>query len=180
MSIIVNTNSYVSLTEAETYFEDAIHASNWFLEGGILKSKALVTATRMLEREIWAGSKTVSTQTLSFPRTDLIKADGTIVDSSTIPQEIKDAQCELALALINDSTIQSNATTGSNIKRVDAGGVEVEFFQPTKGFKFPTIVQKLVGQFLGSAAGSGITGSYEYGAGEDSNFCNYNLDKGFY
>ena len=55
------------------------------------KQKALTHATRILERLNYAGDKTDTSQEFQFPRTP----------DTAIPQDVKDACCELALSLLD-------------------------------------------------------------------------------
>lgn len=152
MALTVGTNSYITVAEANTYFADTLYLESW--DGLENKSAALVSAFNWLERVI-AGRCTYN------------KADA--------PQSLKNAQAELALQLGLDPTIQNNATTGSNVKRVSATqGTDVEFFRPTQGSAFPNVVQQLFNQFLAeceAASGASISsGGFSSGTDQSSSF----------
>lgn len=152
MTLVVGTNSYIDRADADTYFEDAIHAAPWTASSNDTKEDALVTATRMLDRQEWVGTKTNPLQALDWPRTGVTYSDGTAVDPLTVPQFILDATCELALALIVNPSIQSSTNSGSNVKRLKAGSAEIEYFNSTSGAgRFPTIVAELVNPYLASS-----------------------------
>lgn len=68
MSLAKGTNSYVTLNEADSYFEDRLDASAWQEASDLYREQALVTATRMLEQKDWEGVSVSETQTLAFPR----------------------------------------------------------------------------------------------------------------
>ena len=178
MAVVVGTNSYISNTDADTYFDDALHGADWVSATETTQDQALVTAFRMLDRQTWEGAKTVSAQAQEFPRTGLTDKDGNVVGSVNVPQEILDGQAELALALIQDLNVQTNANTGTNVKEVDAKGVSVTFFNPSDSdeeFRFPTIVQELVSPFLSSALS--LIGGTAFGSSEASSFDeNYGLN----
>lgn len=93
------------------------------------KGRALMTATRWIIN--WVRDKVT---------------DANVPDPTSTPVNavIEEATIELAYQLVVDSTIQDNATTGSNTKRVKAGSAEVEFFRPTDGKSFPEIVNRLL------------------------------------
>jgi len=95
-----NSNSYVTLAEAETYFADRLRVDAWSGASSADKEKALLTACRHLERHrFWDGGGPAFTdprQRLTFPR----KRDTDEVGNYVIPQPVKDAQCEEALALL--------------------------------------------------------------------------------
>lgn len=121
------------------------------------QKRAMVEATRVLDRLPWNGTKTVAGQALAWPRTGVTYADGTAVDPNTIPPEVISAAYELALAGLKDPAIFETTTTEDKIKRVEAKGVEVEWFGPRDGSRLPGRVAELLGQFF---AGAGASGSY--------------------
>ena len=164
-----SANSYVTQAAATTYFGDAIHAAEWTAADSATKDAGLVTATRIIDRQTWQGSMTVSTQPLQWPRTGVVDQYGDEVDDATIPWQITEATYELALALIIDDSIQGQAQTGSgNFKRLKAGSAEVEYFRPGTPTRFPTIVQELLAPFLAGSA-SQLVG-VAYGTDVESSF----------
>lgn len=179
MALVVGTNSYINVADADTYFDDAIHASAWEDSTSDTKAKALVTATRSLDRQNWNGAKyqDAPTQVLDWPRSGLVDSEGDAVDETTVPQEILDATCELALALIQNPELQDSANTGNNIKRMKAGSVELEYIRGTSGARFPTVINELVGLWLSGS--SRYSGPFIYGADNESDFSeNFNFNRG--
>jgi hypothetical protein len=122
MALQVGLNSYVSVVEADSYFADRLFADAWNNATPQQKEQALVTACRSLERQIWIGSKKVTDQPMQFPRRyqfqihDIWRQwfQNNIVDEFEtlyvegaswwadvdVPQPIKDAQYEEALAML--------------------------------------------------------------------------------
>lgn len=149
---VVGTDSYVTVAEADTYHLASIHGANWTAAVTLTKEQALLTATRMLERQEWVGAKTSPSQALDWPRTGVVDPEGVAVSSATVPAFIKNAQMELALALINDPSVQTSVDTSLNTRRLKAGSAEIEYFRPTSGSRFPTIVAELVNFYLSSTA----------------------------
>ena len=151
----VNANSYLNLTDANTYFEFALGATDWSNATDATKQSALVTATRMADRKDWQGDKTVTTQPLEWPRTGVVDKDGESVSTTTLPQDFQDGICELALELITDPDVQT--TTAASAKSMRADKTSVEFFSPSNqrvsGAIFPGISQELLGQYLLGPAG---------------------------
>lgn len=68
MALSLTYNSYASVAEADYYFEDRMTVSSWTNASASDKEKAIVSATRMIDKEAFVGSATSSTQALSFPR----------------------------------------------------------------------------------------------------------------
>jgi hypothetical protein len=115
----VDSNSYASLAEGNTYFEGRLHCTDWTNASNPNKEKALIQSARIFDQYVdWLGLKTTTTQALQWPRKGIcydgvhyfncsswltLDADYSwVVDSTTIPQIIKDAQCELSLVLLVD------------------------------------------------------------------------------
>lgn len=183
LTLVVGTNTYLTLADAKTYLEGGIHASAFMNAEIADQNKALVTATRMFERVMWRGTKTSDAQTLSWPRTGVTDKYGNAVSSGSVPQIIKDAQCELALALIEDSALQNKASTAAQQKSVTAGSVSVEFFKTPNGAatRFPLPVHELISQFIGEGDLSGA-GAVSYGTDNESSFDSddsYGINSGF-
>jgi Putative DnaT-like ssDNA binding protein len=180
MTLVVGTNSYINVVDADTYFEHAIHAASWVNAEVSVKESALVTATRTLDRQNWKGEKyqDAPTQVLDFPRSGLTDSEGNPVDETAVPQEILDATCELGLALIEDNDLQDNANTGSNIKKLKAGSAEIEYIRGTRGTRFPVIINELIGPWLSGT--SSYSGPFIGGADNETSFSGpFNLTRGY-
>lgn len=151
MALIVGTNSYISVVDATTYFNDSLSSGDWAGVDPDTQSQSLITATRMLDRATWQGSKTVAAQALQWPRTGVTDRYSNPVDSVAVPPQVINATCELALAIVLDPTVQTVKNQNSNIKTIKAGPAEVTFMRPVVAGRFPTIIQELIGQFLSAA-----------------------------
>lgn len=136
------------------------------------RKKAHVSATRWLDRANWQGAMTdlVTPQPLEFPRTGLTDKDGNEVASDAVPDEVDEACYELVIYLLDDATITQSPDQGSNVKNVQAGSAQVEFFKGTQGKfpRFPIEAHELIRYFLEGA--SGISPPYAPGASVESQF----------
>jgi len=105
MSITVGVDSYVSLDEANNYFNSRLHAEAWSNAIDADKEKALKQATRNIDTLAFRGTPATATQPLSFPRVYSILNDGYIMNATDddIPSEVKNATCEEALYLLQNS-----------------------------------------------------------------------------
>lgn len=178
VTLVVGTNTYIDLADAETYLEGSINTSAWDAKSTDEKNRLLVSATRYLDRQDWVGEKTSDVQALDWPRTGVTDPDGNAVDDSTVPQFILNAECELAAAMAADSSIQESSSTGSDVKRLKADTVEIEYFSTTiGGTRFPTIVQELVGFYL-EGSDSGFTDQYYGGTDYESGLNDHDLTRG--
>ena len=126
-------NSYVTLAEANSYFETVPDSSTWTNKTDDQKNRALISATRWIDSFIFYGDRCDEDQALKFPRTNY-QVDRVELDCSSIPNNIKYAQYELARALANDADAITG-TTGKegNISEAKLGDLEVKFNTATQG-----------------------------------------------
>jgi len=117
MALILNTNSYVSVAEADSYFETRIDSASWISNGDAVKEQALVTSTQILDNNAWIGSAVSSSQALAWPRANATYYDQRLGLEVTfavdeVPQLMKTAVFEQALWLIEneDIMLQKNQT----------------------------------------------------------------------
>ena len=122
-----NANSYVTLTEANDYFDTSPDSSTWTNKTDDQKKRALISATRWIDTFVFYGDRCDDGQALKFPRNNY-QVDGVELACSKIPNNIKYAQYELARALAND-TDAITGTTGKegNISEAKLGDLEVKF-----------------------------------------------------
>ena len=85
-------HSYITRAEAQAYFNGRLNTEAWdSIVDDVQKDKSLVMATRIIDRLNYLGTKTDSAQELQFPRDPEID----------VPQDVKDATSEIALALLD-------------------------------------------------------------------------------
>jgi len=115
MALVLNTNSYVEIADADTYFETRIDSANWFDTTDEIKEQALVTATQLVDDHAWIGSAVSSSQALAWPRKNVIYQDNRLgmqitIDEATIPSAVKTAVYEQALHLVNNEDLLAGTT----------------------------------------------------------------------
>ena len=122
-----NANSYVTLTEANDYFDTSTDSSTWTNKTDDQKKRSLISAARWIDTLVFYGDRCDDGQALKFPRNNY-QVDGVELACSKIPNGIKYAQYELARALAND-TDAITGTTGKegNISEAKLGDLEVKF-----------------------------------------------------
>jgi len=110
------TNSYVTLAEAITYFSNRAHASEWEAEEN--QANVLITASSVLDWYVtWKGVQATETQAMGWPRSGVYNKVGTLYAEDVIPQEIKTAVFEYALAsLSSDRTADGDLAGLSELK----------------------------------------------------------------
>lgn len=103
-----SSNSYVTLAEANSYFETSPDDSTWTNKSDDQKNRALISACRWIDSLNYYGDRCDEGQALKWPRNNL-EVDDVEMVCTAIPNNIKYAQYELAKALANDT----DAMTGN-------------------------------------------------------------------
>lgn len=154
------STSYVTLAEFANYRDqNRINADAFDAATVDNKIRALMMAARRLNRENWRGSKVDGTQALAWPRYEVPKKDsaltgtanqrlndfsmgfwGEYYESTEIPDVVKDAQCELAIAYLEG--FETNE--GQRISKFQADGVSIEYSPSAKDAGLPVAVSQLI------------------------------------
>ena len=126
-------NSYVTLAEANDYFETVPNSSTWTDKTDDQKNRALIDATRWIDTLNFYGTRCDNGQALKFPRNNYT-IDNVELTCTTIPNNIKYAQYELARALANDTSAVTG-TTGKdgNFSEVQLGDLQVKYNTDSQG-----------------------------------------------
>lgn len=113
MAVLKGTNSYVSLEEANAYFESHVDNSEWFNLAALTKERLLITSTRILDNLSWTGSAVSQSQPLAFPRviSYFDPRVGAVVSTADTPTRISSATFEMALHLHNNDGLLSETGT---------------------------------------------------------------------
>lgn len=152
-------NSYVTLAEANAYFETVPHDEHW-TGSDDKKNRALITATRYLDNFEYYGTRCSTTQALKWPRKDY-KVDGVKIDETYIPQPIKNATFELAHSLLykGEALVGTTGTQGT-YEQVELGDLKVKFKDSSQT---PGVINNILDiypwleSFLGAYMRSGAT-----------------------
>ena len=112
MALIVGTDTYISLDDAQEYLSENYISTDekliaWNALSDMDKEILLRKALKTIEAQPYAGFKACSTQTLEFPRAiytmipyDVYEPSGIWPDNwyvqSEVPSTVKYAQCEIA------------------------------------------------------------------------------------
>jgi len=156
-----NANSYVTLAEADAYFETVPSSTQWDNKQDDKKNRALISATRWIDSFVYYGDRCDDGQALKFPRNNY-QVDGVELSCDLIPQNIKYAQFELARALANDTeAMTGNVGTDGNIEEVKLGDIQVKYNIQSQGTgsvnnvldKYPWL-QSYLGAYMLGGAGS--------------------------
>ena len=115
MALVLNTNSYVEIADADTYFETRIDSAEWTSATDEIKEQALVTASQLVDNHAWIGSAVSSSQALAWPRKNAIYIDDRLglqvtIAQNEIPSRVKTAVYEQALHLVNNEDLLAGTT----------------------------------------------------------------------
>lgn len=160
-----DANSFVSLEDANDYFETRLPLDPPWITSGDVPKMLLIMATRILTSMVvprrslrwdkagdpyyytsraWTGTPSTSTQSLVMPMRGLYDFLGRAIPEDEIHQSMKDATSELAGQLgISDRTLDNDVIV-QGIKRVKASSVEVEFKEIIEARVLPDAVLNLL------------------------------------
>ena len=128
-----SANSYVTLAEADAYFETVPSSTQWDNKQDDKKNRALIAATRWIDSFVFFGDRCDHGQALKFPRNNY-QVDDVELACTAIPNNIKYAQYELARALANDTdAMTGNVGTNGNIAEAKLGDLEVKYNLASQG-----------------------------------------------
>ena len=105
--------AYVTVEEAATYFASRLHSEAWTSAVDADKEKALTMATRAIDRTPVKGVKSSYDQANQFPR----------YPDTQVPQAVKDACCEEALALLERGNSQRRKLQAEGVVSMSIGGL---------------------------------------------------------
>jgi len=109
----IGTNSYIDIAGANEYFAGRLHAEVWEQADESTKEKALRQATRAIDRQPLRGRKTETGQALAFPR----------YPDTEIPEVVKEACCEEALALLERGNSQRRKLQQEGVQSFSLGNM---------------------------------------------------------
>lgn len=124
--IVAGAESYVSAADATTYH--TARGNTAWTGTDAVKEAALLKAAAYLDghycNRFKGGKYQPLEQSLQWPRIGVL-IDGYVLDAYTIPQRLKDAQCELALIALSADLAPS---VSAGIKREKVDVLETEYF----------------------------------------------------
>jgi len=122
MPIEIGKTSYIDIEGANEYFAGRLYAGSWGETSDADKEKALKQATKEIDRQLLKGRKTTDTQELAFPR----------YPDTEIPEAVKEACCEEALALLERGNSQRHKLQQEGVQSFSLGNMS-ETYAPGAG-----------------------------------------------
>ena len=150
-----NSNSFVTLAEADAYMEGRLSVTNWDLAATTddLKNRSLKQATDVLEQYEYAGRRTTQAQRLQWPRYSVPDMDGWNYDQDVVPRPIKEATYELALALTDGSFTLAPDQLAA-FENVKVGSLDVTPRASYTAAILPDHVERLIAHVLEGGGGA--------------------------
>lgn len=119
MTLVLFENSFVTLEEAEAYFDERFDSDAWTNPDSkpddAVKEKLLITASKKINSFDFVGSPLEVGQKMSFPR------------DYELPQDIKDAVCEEAYSLLTQESSVHKKNQEANISSISLGAGSVSY-----------------------------------------------------
>lgn len=124
-----SADTYATLAEFEAYAAARLPAVTWFgAATDAQKEAALKAAARELDAcFVWTGTAVDDVQALTWPRSGMLTRNGFDVPTTTIPVDLKNAQCEMALQLGASDRLGDNDALKKGITSIKAGSVALTF-----------------------------------------------------
>lgn len=142
----VNANSYVTVAEADAYFDIMFGKDLWIDADPYDKDGLVVLASKTLDQYmIWFGERATSEQSMEWPRID--------VPYVGIPQRLKEACFELAFHILTNGGI---SFTNQNVDAVKIGPISVDFSAGAIDSGIPNFIERMLSS-LGSPLMTGNT-----------------------
>lgn len=121
-------NSYVTLAEANVYQTTRLFNTVWNAASDDDKTSAIEDATRRIDASFeWLGMAAAQTQRLCWPRVGMLNRNNFAIDPTTIPNELKDATCEMARQLLASDRFADNDAAKLGLLNLRAGSVGLGF-----------------------------------------------------
>lgn len=166
---VSNANSFATEAEVDAYFDARLPLPTPWVAGAAGNRAVIVQAARVLTvmgvsrrtlirplqtkglssayyyvSRAWQGTIATDTQSLAWPRLGLFDRLGRAVAASAVPQELKDAQAELAGQLYMADTTLNNDIAVQGITSIRAGSVALTFKDAIAAQVLPDAVVNLL------------------------------------
>ncbi len=146
MALSKGTNSYVTVAEANSYFENRLDVAAWTEASEAVKAQALVTATSVLNDQKWIGTAISDSQKLAFPRSGSYfdpRLGYEVYLTDEVPDRILNATYEMAYHLLNNDGVLDDTGSVSNLQ---VGQISLSI--KTSASTIPSSVKRLINPLL--------------------------------
>lgn len=151
---VPNANSYASVASADSYVADR-GITGWSTLTTPDKQQALIKATDYLEatyRDAWKGNRITATQSLSWPRANVI-IDGFLMDANIVPLNVINSCVEMALRASSGEALIADQGQVVKSEKIDVIEIQYQdYSDPT--LRYPFVNRMLSPYLLSSSDGS--------------------------
>ena len=138
-----NSNSYATEAELTAYADDRGQTTS------SAEADLLIIAMDYIEQQPFKGTKNTKDQALQWPRYGAY-IDGFPIDTDEIPQLLKDAQMEAALAV--DAGNNPSGTVDRSTKREKLGDMEIEYTDGSRSEEFNRALEMKLSKLIKSGS----------------------------
>jgi hypothetical protein len=153
---LADANSYASVADADAYVADR-GIAGWAALSSTVKQQSLIRGTDYLEqtyREAWRGFRVTSTQSLSWPRSDVV-VDTFLVAANVVPKAVVRACIEMALRASDGEELISDL--GQQIVREKVDVIETQYAEySSPATRYPAVNRLLIPYVLSSISDGGF------------------------
>lgn len=165
VNLVVGTNSYIDVSAAQTYFDNRLYPDIWNNASDDDKAKALIMASKKIDRLPVKGVKANYQQIMEFPRalmTDYrywqymsltinVLYNGYWYVEPEVTQPVKDAVCEEALALLQGIPKRLQLQR-QGVKSFNMGGMSENYGSGTQLQLLSKEAEELMQPYLGGVS----------------------------
>lgn len=170
MALVIEDGTGLSTAQAYVAPDDALvtsyiaghlYASAWEAAPTPRKEAALAMAARTIDANFgWSGYASTDDQALSWPRTKASSPRGGYFPHNKIPDALKRATVEMAIALLRrDRTDDTATTAGVESLGLGDGAIELKFGAGDSASASVDIIPPIVAQMLAGFAATTSSGS---------------------
>lgn len=151
-AVVPGADSYVSLVDADAYLANR-NKTGWTAATVSVREACLREAAQYLDASYtWLGHIYSELQVLAWPRVVSVDLEGRFVASDSIPQAIKNAQCELAEYARNGGLAPA-LDRGGKIQSQTLGPLSQSFFESAPGNRTFPLIDLLVKNLVEGGSG---------------------------
>lgn len=154
MPLNIGIDSYITTEEASEYISSKLYAEEWGQADTNTRENALKEACRQINRLKFKGQKADPAQVLAFPRTmPIFNRLGRVgfVTYETVPEEVKAAQCEIALALLKYGNTSRIKLQEQNVISVKIGDTTETYGSKKAGKLISEEAYELLKEYIAGA-----------------------------
>lgn len=154
---LTNSNSYVSLSEADAYWE-LRNDTQWSGLSDDAKTASLVRAAQYMDFTYrWVGDRYSATQAMTWPRVVFWDRDGRAMYANEVPQRVKDAQCELAREDAVNGPLGAPQDRAGRVQNETIGPLSVTYFQDAPADKSFPLVERIIADLITPESSGSLT-----------------------